>query len=423
MPNVELVVLGVASSAGAHHAGLEGAPAALRAAGLIDRLTAAGLSVVDRGDVVTEVFAVDHANPTRRHVAAVLRTARSVADAVQRVTASGAIPLVLGGDCTITLGVVAGVLAVRPDAALFYFDGDADLATPETTRNGVLDAMGIAHMLGLAEGELANLGGRRPLLSPARLVLFGVDETDPESFREQVLRDQPGLRWYPDHVVRRDPAGAARQALAGLSDRAGLIVHFDVDAIDSGDLPLANYPHYGTGVSVDAAAEALAVAAAAPDLAAIALTEVNPTHDPGGSQLRRYADAVGGASPPAFPAVPDPIARGEEVPATAEGSLRNGRRRTAHRRYPSSPSSASRLRASRRCSQRAATSSSQRAASRRRAGSTWYSTARPRFRGTTRPARWRVARCLTTAWRLTGRSAARSVAVARCRAVSSWRIR
>ena len=65
--------------------------------------------------------------------------------------------------------------------------------------------------------------------------------------------------------------------------------------MDSGDLPLANYPHYGTGVSLDAAATVLAVAAAAPDLTAIVLTEVNPSHDPDGRQLRRYVDAVGGA--------------------------------------------------------------------------------------------------------------------------------
>lgn len=58
---------------------------------------------------------------------------------------------------------------------------------------------------------------------------------------------------------------------------------------------VANYPHYGTGVSLDAAAEALSIAAAAPDLAALVLTEVNPTHDPDGQLLRRYVDRVGGA--------------------------------------------------------------------------------------------------------------------------------
>jgi arginase len=293
--SVNLVVLGIASSAGTHYAGQERAPATLRAAGLIDRLTAAGLAVEDRGDIVTEVFAVDHANPTRRNFPAVLRVARKVADAVSGVIADGAVPLILGGDCTATVGVVAGVRKVRQDAGLFYFDGDADLATPEVTSSGILDAMGIAHLIGLTDNELSNLGGHRPLLPPERLVLFGIDETDPESFREKVLRDHPDISCYPDHLVRRDPAGSARTAMERLSTGGGVILHFDVDAVDSGDLPLANYPHYGTGVSLDAAAQALAVAAAAPDLTAIALTEVNPTHDPDGGLLRRYVDAVGGA--------------------------------------------------------------------------------------------------------------------------------
>ncbi len=39
---VDWVVIGVPSSAGAHHAGQERAPDALRAAGLLDRLAAAG---------------------------------------------------------------------------------------------------------------------------------------------------------------------------------------------------------------------------------------------------------------------------------------------------------------------------------------------------------------------------------------------
>lgn len=292
---MDLVVVGAASSAGTHYAGQEHAPAALRAAGLIDRLVAAGLTVADRGDVVTEVFAVDHTNPTRRNFPAVLRTARHVADVVSDVVAGGAVPLVLGGDCTVTVGVVAGVRRVRPDAGLFYFDGDADLATPEATSSGILDAMGIAHLIGLIDNVLAHISGYRPLLPSNRLVLFGIDENDPESFREEVLRDHPGVRWYPDHMVRRDPPGIARRALDGLSIGAGVILHFDVDAVDSGDLPLANYPHYGTGVSLDAAAKALAVAAAAPDLTAVVLTEVNPSHDPDGQQLRRYVDAVGGA--------------------------------------------------------------------------------------------------------------------------------
>jgi arginase len=127
----DLVVIGVASSAGTHHAGQELAPQALREAGLLDRLRSAGLSVDDLGDMVTEVFAVDHGEPTRRNLRAVVHVARAVADLVAEVDAHGSILLVIGGDCTITVGVVAGMQRRRPRIGLFYFDGDADLSTPE----------------------------------------------------------------------------------------------------------------------------------------------------------------------------------------------------------------------------------------------------------------------------------------------------
>ena len=68
----------------------------------------------------------------------------------------GSLVLVLGGDCTITLGVLAGLQRVEPDAGLVYFDGDADLSMPGAG-SGILDAMGIAHLLGLAETGLTDL--------------------------------------------------------------------------------------------------------------------------------------------------------------------------------------------------------------------------------------------------------------------------
>ncbi|HLQ54054.1 MAG TPA: arginase family protein, partial [Streptosporangiaceae bacterium] len=102
------VIIGVPSSAGAHHAGQERAPAALRQAGLPDRLRAAGLVVDDAGDLPGAVFAVDHDHAGARNLPAVARVARETADAVAAAAGAGRLPLVIGGDCTITLGVIAG---------------------------------------------------------------------------------------------------------------------------------------------------------------------------------------------------------------------------------------------------------------------------------------------------------------------------
>ncbi len=291
-----MALIGVASSAGTHHAGQDQAPAALRSAGFLERLRLEGVTVEDRGDLVHEVFVADEMAATARNLAAVVRVARAVADAVADTLADGALPLILGGDCTITLGVVAGAQRHDPGAGLLYLDGDADLATPATTSSGVLDAMGIAHLLGLADTELARLGVAVPMLTDERLALIGYDETDPETFTAAVLRDHRALIRFADHQVRTDPTGCANAAVTALEQHtSSLVVHFDVDAVDSRDLPLANYPHYGTGIPLTAAGEVLRVLCAAPTLAAIVLTEVNPSYDPAGHQLARYVETVAAA--------------------------------------------------------------------------------------------------------------------------------
>jgi arginase len=285
-------VVGVPTSAGTHHAGQERAPAALRAHGFVTRLRELGVDVCDDGDVPGEVFRPDPGHPTARNLAAVVRVARRVADTVAGCVAEGRVPIVLGGDCTITLGVVAGVQRHHPGTGLLYLDGDADLARPGHG-TGVLDATGIAHLLGLADTELARIGPATPMLAPERLVMIGYDATDAETFDGGALADRPGLVHVTDAELREAPDDVADRAIAAVTAHSDAVVlHFDVDAVDSGDLPLANFPHYGTGVPLATAATALARLAAVPGLAAVVLTEVNPGHDPSGEQLRRYVDAV-----------------------------------------------------------------------------------------------------------------------------------
>jgi arginase len=174
--------------------------------GLPDRLRQAGWEVSDAGDLAARVFTADGAHPRARNRDAVLRACRGVADATGQAIAAGRIPVLVGGDCSITAGAVAGCLAQRPDSGLLSLDGDADLRTPRTTIAGNLDGMVIAALLGL---PLSHADGTR---------------------------------------VAADPAGAAVATRVHVEASASaIVVHFDVDALDSADLPLANYPTTARG--------------------------------------------------------------------------------------------------------------------------------------------------------------------------------
>src|SRR5262245_14797791 len=288
----EWEIIGVPTSAGAHHAGQDLAPAALRAAGLPGRLAGAGLAITDAGDLPGAIFTADRAHPAARNVAAVARVAGEVADAVTAAIGAGKVPFLLGGDCTITIGAVAGLLRGHPDGGLIYLDGDTDLGVPGDGGSGILDSMGIAHMLGRGASELTHLAGTAPLLQPARLAIIGADPRETTDAGRAYLADA-GVDLQEAPVFLADPQGAAKRAVTAVttaSDR--YLVHFDIDVVDSGDLPLGNFPHYGSGVSLDAAIGALRVLCSDPAFAGLVLTEVNPTQHPAGSEVARLVDGL-----------------------------------------------------------------------------------------------------------------------------------
>jgi len=280
---------GVPTSAGSHNPGQEEAPAAWRAAGMLEALTAAGIDVRDYGDLPPHPF---HPGPTvdgARDLDRVLDVCQQTAALVQRICEDGRRPLILGGDCTITLGVVAG-LSGHEDLGLIYFDGDADLAAPATNATGVLDTMGMTHLLGRGVDAFKTLGASGVALPADHIVLFGFDPAELDTGEwTQVLVD--GLLAMPAPRVRRSPLEAAGVALAHLDSCSRYLVHFDVDVLHTGLFPLANFPHFN-GLSLEEVAACLERFLARPECAGLVVTEVNPHHDPDGTLLAALRDTV-----------------------------------------------------------------------------------------------------------------------------------
>lgn len=283
-------LFGVPSSMGAFVPGQERAPAALRRAGLLERMTSAGFDVRDRGDSRVRRWFPDRERPRAQHVDAVREV---VLETAQRVARADDMALVLGGDCTTGLGTLAGV-QTRFDGrvGLLYFDLHADMNVPSSVREGALDWMGLAHALALddADPTLAKAFDRTPLLEPSDLWLFGHGSaTDFEG--EQIER--LAIRRTPVEEVVADPAGGATRALEALTkgvDR--LVVHLDVDVIDYMDLPLSENADRNRGLSFDATAQALGTFLAHSAVVALTICELNPDHDPDGSAVPRFVDGL-----------------------------------------------------------------------------------------------------------------------------------
>ena len=243
----------------------------------------------DLGDSPVWRWRPDRERPRAQNLGAVVDIARETATRVE--AALGDTPLlVLGGDCSIELGVLAGHLARDASVGLVYLDLHPDLNTPESVVEGTFDWMGMGHALNVpgAEQELVRLGPRTPLLNDDQVLFLGYGPERARPFElDQIVRR--GLSAIPVDEVAADPEAAAGRALDFAARFDRLLVHFDVDVIDFNDAQLSEDAVRGDGLTLDAAMRTLSVLASSERLSALTVTELNPFHtDEEGETLRQF---------------------------------------------------------------------------------------------------------------------------------------
>jgi arginase len=288
-PN-RIALLGAPTSAAALSPGHEAAPAALRAAGLARRLQSIGYQVTDLGDDPVQISKPDSESPRARNLSGVIASLEALKPRVEQAVKMGALPVILGGDCSIALAVVAGARRYFRNVGLLYMDRDADLNTPATTPSGCLDGMVVSHLTGRGAAELVRFWGEPPLVREPDLALFGVARLDPPE--EEALSRSPLRRYLAADVLRMGPAAAAQLAVERIHGTSSeFVLHLDVDVI--ADFPATNYPG-SAGLSLEDVRAALEVFARQKHLAAIEVTAYNPGKDPDGSGAKLILDLLAG---------------------------------------------------------------------------------------------------------------------------------
>lgn len=291
-------LLGAPSSVAAHWPGIEKAPAVLRAAGVVEALRATSVPLRDFGDLPVARWTARRHPGEPNNVDGVAEVLHRVRGRLEEVFDTGHRPLVLGGECTLTIAVVAALVGRVEDVGVVYVDGGQDLMIPrDHPHEPILDGMGVAHLLDLPGSveEIAAIGPRRPVLASADVVFFGFSEDD-EDIHHQVSSAR-----VPAAEVAADPEASASAALRALRT-THIVVHVDVDVLDFLRIPAADVPVYGRGLGMDHLERALRVFARDPRCAALVLTEYNPDHDPSGrasaALIRLLANVLSPASAP-----------------------------------------------------------------------------------------------------------------------------
>jgi arginase len=220
-----------------------------------------------------------------------------VADAVVSVLRGGRVPVVVSGDCTTSLGVVAGLQRAGVAPALVWFDAHGDVQTPETSASGYLGGMPVRQLVGGADRTVAERLGLRAV-AEQDVVLVDARDLDP-----------PEVVYLAGSAIRRTTVDGVA---SGLPDRP-VYLHLDVDVIDPRDVPGLLFPT-PDGPRLPAVAAAVRAVLATGRVVAVGLA---CTWRPGSGAERLLAPVVDAAwgrpsetvGPPAHDVSHDPARR------------------------------------------------------------------------------------------------------------------
>ena len=250
---------------GQPYEGTDFAPSMLRKAGLHKVLTDLGWRVEDLQDLDFNSFNKSESasitynindNNSDIHLNAknseyVGRGCRILASIVEQKANQNKFPLILGGDHSIAMGSLAGILRARPRTGVLWVDAHADLNTPATSRTGnmhgmplgmLMEGMGVNHKSIPGCEWLAEEGA--PKLKSDSLVYIGLRDVDNEE--KKVIKDL-GITAFTMFDIDKLGIGkvmemAMQHLLKNDSDRP-IHLSYDIDAADPSIAP-------ATGTSV-----------------------------------------------------------------------------------------------------------------------------------------------------------------------------
>ena len=267
---------------GGSRRGVDMGPSAFRIAGLSERITALGRSVVDRGDLASPIPETrKHGDPRKKFIKEIAKVCDRLYQAARSSIEEGALPLVLGGDHSLGAGSVAASAAHAHAAGkplgLLWIDAHGDMNTPASTPSGNVHGMPLAALLGPEPSELSSIGGFSPTVRPEHTALIGVRNLDE---REKELVRNSGVHVFTmKDIDRLGVASVAAQALqAATTGTAGIHVSFDLDVCDPAIAPGVGTPVKG-GLNYREAHLLMEMIAETGALMALDLVEVNPTLD------------------------------------------------------------------------------------------------------------------------------------------------
>lgn len=235
-----VALLGAGLSLGQPLAGVEQAPLALRAAGLQKAIEEQNWDFSEGGDVNLSALQSTAVPAPFVPGQGLIKNSLLLGEACQKIAAnaekigrSRQMCLTLGGDHSVALGSIAGLLRVWPNLSVIWVDAHGDFNTPDSSPSGNLHGMPLAGLTGaFALNEHEGFDWFQAGLDPRRVALVGIRSLDQG---EKLLLKKSGVNVFTMTEIDRFGIGRVMDmALAAVSAQGTGPLHlsYDIDALD-----------------------------------------------------------------------------------------------------------------------------------------------------------------------------------------------
>jgi arginase len=258
-------------------------PEALRVAGLQKALQQRGLQVFDLGNVSGPANPWQPPSAGYRHLPQVEHWNRSVHEAVFAELRLNRLPILLGGDHSLSIGSISAIARrcreVGKKLRVLWLDAHADFNTSELSPSGNVHGMPLACLCGFGPDELVSIGsaaGGGAVINPACIRQIGirsVDDGEKRFIHEQGL-EVFDMRYIDEMGMRQ----TMESALADLDSDTHLHVSFDVDFLDPDIAPGVGTTVPG-GPTYREAQLCMEMIADTRQLGSLDIVELNPAFD------------------------------------------------------------------------------------------------------------------------------------------------
>ena len=275
--------------------GVEFLPESLINAGLVDVLKPVRPVV----DVPTQNVHYTFVRDRKTHClnpAQIQKFSLILIDQISRQVQSKTFPIVLGGDCSILLGIMPA-LKREGEFGLIFLDAHADFYQPSKSITGEVADMDLAMVTGYGPNILTNIDGLKPYVRTRNVIHIG--QRDAEEARRYGSRDIKDtlIKCFDLEIIRTNGINGVMTKVLTLINRAninGYWIHFDTDVLSDDENPAVDYRLPG-GLSFKEVEYILHALLKTNRIAGMSVTIFNPTLDTSGTVAKKITNCLSNA--------------------------------------------------------------------------------------------------------------------------------